>query len=847
MKTVRFLLALCLSSLGNVGASRGIDEVAHFGCPPRLEIRGARSFEEAEIRRRLLADVDVANACNPAASTAELCRVLTAKAVEGYRDAGFADVVVRTAPHCDRDRLEITIVEGQKYLAGRIVVLGVQAIDAETLIADLTAGTLPINPGWASSRSRWVTGEVARFGRSSIDGFYKGIERRLLERGRVGAQFDVEVTPDREQAVATLVVTFTDEGRAAIVDEISITGNKKNSREDVLELIGVRPGTPFLGALDKDVEEKLFESGRFIKSKVRVIKPAKADEPVKLAIELEEYEKAPPLRQELSREETALARLGLWLHRFAESDDELVITLDDHGDIMQAVIAPRRGIIGILRLPEGKGSAAPFTLAFVMGDERIGFYSAPNKRKVEGHPPRGRVLGNIELSIHDGPPNLTGDGMLSFGVGFNPKGKTGSLFRFRFKDTPTSLLSLAHEYQSKLSWKDDTLAVAFRDQRLSVDAATGRLVEFGGSPDVMYGTMKPARGEFRRMLQEIDAASADYAPAQPTDAPLTAALTLYCDAALHFLTKKEDAANRNAMNLVRKLSLLGVAEPLDRIVMAVADAPDAKFFVPDDHVPEPFWKDNGTMNVPAIMYGLGRAGIQYADLLTPPTTWPWHLWREAMFALTSKSSHLEKELVNHLSAPDSGPLRHLIVGEWLRANQMRTMSRVFGLVGQLHLDTEAFRRDYSALLDRNAFIGHCLLTWAELLRQLDEAELQLLCKMLLGGGWLERSDAAQLARLARKLRHERQAPIEKALADALDAWWQAGLRNYVKQRLQALAAAPKRTPDSEQSIAVDNRWRYRWHQGQWWYYNQQGVWQYWTGQTWAPYRTATASRARRRR
>jgi len=47
---------------------------------------------------------------------------------------------------------------------------------------------------------------------------------------------------------------FTD---LAAVNEISVTGNKKNSAEDVLAFLGLQTGMPFRGELDKVAQRKL--------------------------------------------------------------------------------------------------------------------------------------------------------------------------------------------------------------------------------------------------------------------------------------------------------------------------------------------------------------------------------------------------------------------------------------------------------------------------------------------------------------------------------------------------------------------------------------------------------------
>lgn len=844
MKTVRFWFAIALAALCNAGSGRAQDHgIAKLGRPPRLEIQGAQAFKVEEIRDRLLGDLDVANACYPTTSVDDLCALLTAKTREAYLYAGFADVAIQTTASTNDEQLEMSIAEGQKYLAGEVVVRGANSVDAAALIQELIAAPSQADAASKKRRTRWEAGDVARSDARTVSRLRNEIEKILLERGRTGVQFNVEIVPDPNLSVAALVISFSDEGTDAILDEILVSGNEKNSHDEVLAFLGLQPGMACRGDLETDVWRKLWESGRFTKSTVKLAKPSKANEPLTLVIDLVEYENAPPLRQELSLEEAALVNFGCWLNRFGEDHDEVVMKIEDEGDIFEVVLAPRHGVIATLRVAQDKNSPVPFTLAFVMGDDRIGFYSIPAKRKIEGIPTPGRVLGNVDITIHDGPPKSTGEGRLAFGVGLNSRGKERGLWRIHFRDTPTSMLSLAHEYQSKLAWDADKLTVSFHKKQLSLDAATGGLVEFIADGATSF---RRTTGEFEGRLKKIDEATTDYST-DDSSGPLAAALRLYCDTGLAYVTKKEDAEGRKFVKLLNKMATLGILEPVDRIVLAACGGPDEEFHIPDERAGTPYRKYNGEMDAPAVKYDVARLGIELCDLLALPGTWPWDTWREAMFALAGKSRHLEQELVKHLSARDSGPVRHLIVGELLRANDMLAMARVFGLAGEARLSAAGFRDDYSALLDGETFLGHCLLTWADVIRHLDEAEVQTLCEVLVEDGWIEGSDAAIFADLARRLRRDRASPVAQALSRALDAWWQVGLREYVKKELRDLATAPHPTATGSQLIAADNQWRYRWHQGRWWYYGQNGSWQYWTGNAWATWPATMSGRTPTRR
>lgn len=848
MKTVARCLAIGLLSFSAGAIAAPPQEiVAKLGDPPRLEVHGAETFKADEIRGQLLADVDVANACYPATSIGELCSLITSKTREAYLYAGFAEVKVAAAPSAEGDRIELTIVEGRRYLAGEVVIEGTQNIDARTLEQDLTVEPAAIDgPTTNSGRTLWPTGKPAWLHGSAAKLLREAVDDRLLERGISGAHYVLEIVPDPERACATLVIRFSDEGSPAVLGAIEASGNKKNTTEDVLAFLALRPGMPYLGELDKLAQRKLWESGRFTKSNVKLVKPTNAGEPLKLVITLVEYEKAPPLKRELSREEAALVKLGCWLNRFHDSDEEVVLKCENDGDIFETVVAAKRGIITQIRTTEDRKSQVPFALAFVLTDERIGLYSTASRRKIEGVPTPGRLHGNLKITFHNGPAKLTGQGTLNCGMALSSRSKTHDHYDVRLDGSPVSMLSLAHEYGSKMSWDDDLLTVAYCDKTLSLNGVGGQLVRQITSADGGTFAITRTNGEFERLQKEIGSVTADYAEGDYADRPLAAALELYCDTGLAYLTRKDDAADRKYLSALRKLTTLGLLAPFDRMVTAACHAQDEEFFVPDDRTDTSFWTADDQANWPAFKYLLGQLGIRHAHFITGRTSWLARVWREAMFAMTGKSRHLEQELVKHLSAVDSGPVRHLIIGELLAANGMQAMARVFGLAGETRLSADGFRHDYSAIVDGGGFLGDCLSSWADALRYLDNAEVGDLCDGLVEDGIFGADEARVFADVARQLHRDREAPLAQAVANALDTWWRIALAGYVKSELRALAVGP-RTNTGADLLAGPNGWRYRWHGRRWWYYSRSGAWQYWNGRSWRNYSYMTARRVRRRR
>jgi len=101
--------------------------------------------------------------------------------------------------------------------------------------------------------------------------------------------------------------------------------------------------------------------------------------------------------------------------------------------------------------------------------------------------------------------------------------------------------------------------------------------------------------------------------------------------------------------------------------------------------------------------------------------------------------------------------------------------------GLTNLAAADFRRDYRVLLPPDRVPAAVLRHAAEMLRGLNEKEVQLLARGLL------KSRAGLLENFARELRARRGQPIDVALDAMLDHYWETTLRREAEGLLRELA------------------------------------------------------------
>src|SRR5262249_47994274 len=127
---------------------------------------------------------------------------------------------------------------------------------------------------------------------------------------------------------AELRVAILDEGPPGIIHDIVVTGNERDSRDDILEYLQLKPGMPF----DQDVitrsQLRLWRSARYLKYEITPVLVNTTASAVRLKIDVTEYAAVPPLSGTFSEDEHALLRFCSWLSALRSRGDDVIITMN---------------------------------------------------------------------------------------------------------------------------------------------------------------------------------------------------------------------------------------------------------------------------------------------------------------------------------------------------------------------------------------------------------------------------------------------------------------------------------------------------------------------------------------
>ena len=649
--------------------------VGDLGKPANLEIRGATTFTGAEIAKVLGEDIDLASAARPGMPLGMFLKVLADQTRLGYQSDGFPEVKVEAFVDHPRHKVVLTINEGPRFMAGEIRVTGTRTIDPAWLIEQLTPVADAVPQGGAvvtwspvkkNNGMRWPIGKPAWFDATSLGRLRERVETLLADLGRKAADFTLDVMPEPTHGVAPLVIRFQHEGRPATIDEIEIIGNKRNSRDDVLAFLDVRPGMLFTREVRERIDERLIHSGRFTKSNVKNFRPTKPGEPFKLRISLTEYVHAPLLTKPLSREEAALVRFSQWVRHFDEGEDDLLVQFSDAERTWELVVSPRHGVLALVR--SGVIGNSPnaenlsFESAFVVGEQKFGAYSSARRQKFSAVAMPAPLVVLLTVTIHGGPLKFDGKCSMTTGIQVHSDFKRDRRhIKPQLRLTAVAALALAHLDDSRCTWGGGTLRVDYAGRYLRIDERTGRLIDqVVYEPDGPRTRTMVAQGEFERRSREIDAATVGFTEVADVLGPWTKACEFFCDEVLIWLPTTDRSQARRLVTVCRTLVDRGLFAPLDRLLVEAfgSGQHQAEFSIPTR---ERF--DDVTKDMAFIVRVFAKFfGIRLGNALWPEESWTCDWWREATLAAagTRDSAH---ELARQFWSPEIGPLHCLLNGE----------------------------------------------------------------------------------------------------------------------------------------------------------------------------------------
>ncbi len=424
---------------------------------------------------------------------------------------------VSTSLDSEGSRILVKVSEGPRCLQAGIRVTGAGTIPVGLLRRRLTQIPPSANPTNQSISERlqalqsnqpktsnqvpsisfdspaWEPGQPASFAPSSLDALSQGIDGALRELGYFFTRTEVKIVPDTNHGTADLLIAVLDEGSSGVIDQINLSGLRRNRRADVLKYLALKPGLPVNRPLLIRTENLLWRSARFLDFTVTPeIVPERNH--INLKIALTEYDPMPPLQQDLSREAKALLRFCDWLSDQPSSGQDIVVAV---GTLEQPLPWPGLRTARVILSPRGLlitagedagGEAAPPLYAALAARDTVGLFDLARHSKLAMALTNSRFQSTAFLNILPNPdPAAESPFSMTFGGGVigvydkTDPARTNSAPSFRMQRLLAPLVFAAHAYEHKqdihFSFSKGLMTLTNKDWRLTTEEKSGKMVE----------------------------------------------------------------------------------------------------------------------------------------------------------------------------------------------------------------------------------------------------------------------------------------------------------------------------------------------------------------------------------
>jgi hypothetical protein len=677
-------------------------------------------------------------------------------------------------------------------VCGDVVVEGVNDDVKLAIVEGLTGEETKEGSDSLGKGRIWRVGEGAPFAAERVVYLKNSVKVLLSEQGYFFPWVDVEIVRDDESSTAKLSVKVKDAGPRGIVEGITVSGNKKNSREDILDYLGLKEGMQFNREMVERTQELLWESGRFLSFAIKPQPVYSKDAKLKLRIEVSEYENAPALSEDLSRVQESLLGLGRYVAGWQEGGDDIVATIDKRewpidvlGDV-QVILSPKKGILVVARKDVESGNGIIGALLF--GADEKAYYSGRGGRKFSFLEFAHTVI--LEFTLNYTPSvGSDKDSMVKLGFGFAAD-EDESPLRFNLSVSPCYLMREAYRYESasgdegdeyRYSYEGDVLNCRNDDFEMKVDTKTGRPLQVRIGSGSVAGdiVIRTEAGAFDEALGAIRKTSDEWVNEFDSDRPVSSFLSFMWERVVEQkietvddegdVEKAKIAADRFGTVLEKV-----VPASLDKVFAGSGDSDEDSFRIPTA-------MSAGEDMTAKTMEWLSAVAFRVSNDVFARDSWPWTLSRETVFILGGKGMYSGLVLERLYGSGEMGPLGYLTTAR-VMGRISPQMGTAFAVRGLEKLSVEDFRKDIDAFLKGDAVLGRCLIEAGEALRELSDAEVDVLISVF--------PDERQgpVRRSLEILRKDKSRPVREVLPAACDELWREFLREKVKAILQKMAS-----------------------------------------------------------
>jgi hypothetical protein len=798
--TILVVVALLAVACQNLNAADSL--VGVTGDIATAEVEGCQLVSAEKLRHALLVDAAVQLAGSPSVPMDEFVETVQRSSQEDYLTNGFGSAQVKVELDPSGRHLLIHVNEGPRYTAGNVEIFGASPADTKVLVSALTqrsarepaaaeidesAGTVFI-PTWKSPKNGpeacWVIGKPAYLSKEDLDDCRDQINKVLLTQGLFWA--DVKVEPElRSDHTALLIVHIVNEGPQASLSDVQTSGLAINTRQEVLDFAGLKPGMPIDLKMLRDLREKFWNSGRFYQHDIRAKWSRSNPGKVSLALDFWEHPNLPRLSAPISVDSPngIMLRMGRSLQASMERGDPFVLKLDNGRQHFKMVMQSNRGFAfhwlreALIAAPSSAPSTSYSTqFSIPQAPQSLDLALLASARKFEvlsataNH--RFTINQNIPLSMSlDFVPDPTDKArpvsLMCYAGVPGDSYESDPLIRLECSIAPVGCLDLVTRRSDpsgvppKIEMRNGILQVNGHFGSLYVNAASGRLIKWIRDP--LEFEFEPGALDREIAADAMPGSVAnDYDPQHPVSSGIDFLIALNSSSPIFiFGSPERTKAIAHFASILARPAL----ESMDqKIAKSVNDNVDDDFDVANRHI------DSGS---PLAVL---RSAIGYVNYIFEYGNWPWTVSRQAMLIVSGGSPDTEQEIIRVASSEETGPIGYAALATAMRPMDLKYTQAMANL-GLDHLSANGFKNDFHVLLQSQGLGPKTLSNLLQAVADLSDDEYSALSAVI-PADW-----ADALSYMRQVGRQNPGRPIVDALAGSADKWWNGSLRKIVEAEL----------------------------------------------------------------
>ncbi len=358
----------------------------------------------------------------------------------------------------------------------------------------------------ASESSLWKAEKPARLDTVQLRRLRERVRLALADAGYPAAEFELAFA--YHDQLADLKIQVTKLGAVAVVADIAVQGNHKDTDEEIIRFTGLRVGEPWTAQRREAVRVCLLDAARYMEHRVDEQITA---EQVRLTIHVTEYPAAPPLSGEASPEEQVCFKYRDWLERGAGYQMDQILTATSEDFEGSLVLSPREGLIAEAAIGTTEAHRESTRCCLVLTSTELQLYLAQPRWKMRLKNTFGvlRYVSHLRVS-------LTEQGKIGRQYSFDahmqspepggPPASTGLTLSI----APLVYRALAHDNLVRVEWQGEELILWKTTGVVRLETTTGALREITGARDGNQYRVQVVSDAYRARRNQLEIATGDW-------------------------------------------------------------------------------------------------------------------------------------------------------------------------------------------------------------------------------------------------------------------------------------------------------------------------------------------------